>query len=388
MLRSFGEAEEVSFSTVLLDEASQCMEAAVLPAIVLGCRRLVLVGDQNQLPPVVQCSEALDRGLGVSMFSRLAAAGMTPSLLNQQYRMHPKIAHFPSTQFYSGLVMSSVSAADRPLPLGYAWPNKDVPVVFIDASAKGVRRDVSLLSGSGFEKMSNSSTSYSNEAEAAVLVGVIESLVSHGGLSLDDIGVISPYTAQVRLLLELCRNKGWVADRLSVEPRVGLRDTLLGKQRKAKDSTDRPVQYLNMSTLSKVRRESVDDGQFYSVDASPDETDNEQVLASTLEVKSVDGYQGREKDVILISAVRSNPFGRVGFLEDWRRLNVAVTRAKRGLVIVGDSSTLSCDPNWRALIDWCKREGVFVTHDVADMGEMLTRFVKRKSVADAIQSET
>lgn len=69
--------------------------------------------------------------------------------------------------------------------------------------------------------------------------------------------------------------------------------------------------------------------------------------------------------------MRSNAAGRVGFLQDWRRLNVAITRAKRGLVIVGDSQTLSSDENWRALVDWCRNEGVFQEADVSKYDRLL-----------------
>lgn len=81
--------------------------------------------------------------------------------------------------------------------------------------------------------------------------------------------------------------------------------------------------------------------------------------AGDLEIQSVDAYQGREKELILISAVRSNRQGKVGFLGDWRRLNVAITRAKRGIVVVGDPRTLRHDPHWGAYLRWClKRECV------------------------------
>lgn len=69
-------------------------------------------------------------------------------------------------------------------------------------------------------------------------------------------------------------------------------------------------------------------------------------------VSTVDGYQGRESDVVIFSTVRSNPAGRVGFLSDERRLNVAITRARRGLIVLGNQATLQHDPNWGAWMQW------------------------------------
>ena len=71
----------------------------------------------------------------------------------------------------------------------------------------------------------------------------------------------------------------------------------------------------------------------------------------------MDGYQGREKEVVLISLVRSNTRGAVGFLSESRRLNVAVTRAKRCVVLVGDSKTLRTDPALQALLNFCITKG-------------------------------
>jgi regulator of nonsense transcripts 1 len=82
---------------------------------------------------------------------------------------------------------------------------------------------------------------------------------------------------------------------------------------------------------------------------------------SGVEVSSVDGYQGREKEVMVVSAVRANPTGAVGFVADWRRLNVAITRARRGLVVVGDPVTLAAGcPHWRAYIAWHRKQGTLM----------------------------
>jgi superfamily I DNA and/or RNA helicase len=335
--------------TVLVDEAAQCTEQAVLPALVYGCDKLILVGDQNQLPPVVLSPTAAAAGLGVSMFSRLIAAGLKPVLLTEQYRMHPSIAQFSSQQFYQGRVVSCTQHLLVKTPLmGIKWPNPQVPILFVnvapwsepfirssdpvhpreasqlDSGSEGLRDESVELCASrdairtgisaGFECVpGRTNKSYSNPSEAAAVEALVAGLLAAGEVSAGDIGVISPYNGQVKTLTERFRTRGWLSDPRSRRPR----DSALDAEHEAEEA---PQQ---------------------------------------LEVSSVDGFQGREKEVILISAVRSNPEGKVGFLKDWRRLNVAITRAKRGLVVVGDARTLQRDPYWRRFIAHCTALGCF-----------------------------
>jgi len=97
-----------------------------------------------------------------------------------------------------------------------------------------------------------------------------------------------------------------------------------------------------------------------------------------IEVKSVDGFQGREKEIMLISAVRSNMVGKVGFLNDWRRLNVAITRAKSGLIVVGDRTTLCHDPHWNGFIEWCQAKNSYVPLQSINEDFMNRYFVHKK----------
>jgi len=406
-LRSFVGSEGIRFSTVLIDEAAQCTEPALLPALCHGCERLILIGDQNQLPPVVSCPVALDNGLGVSLFSRLVAGGLKPSLLNEQYRMHPKIASFPSNRFYGGRLLSKVSAEMRPRPDGFSWPNKNVPIAFIDTSPFNDHRfqdfideplGTSVPVSGGFESVSNSSQiSYYNVMEVEVMGKVLKNLdtrVPFGG-----IGVISPYNAQVRSLADRFRQEGWIDSNLVEDKEISEGEMTASereqKRPKKKSKTLKPsMDSIQIAVSDNDRDNDIEASRasmsvnqltdnftevlenantttpkavsLYEVSSEDEETPSKVLIANAtdqIEVRSVDGFQGREKELIIFSAVRSNRQGRVGFLKDWRRLNVAITRARSGLIVIGDSRTLRHDRHWSAFIEWCKEESVLINSD-------------------------
>lgn len=273
------------FPVVLMDEATQASEPSALVPITRGCRQLVLVGDHKQLPPTVISDAAQQGGLGQSLFERLTECGVETHMLTTQYRMHPTIREYPSARFYEDRLLDGCTPAERPPAAGFLWPDWDHPVAFVPVD--------------GSEIVDDEGSSKSNLDEAAKVLSVVSGLLSAGDLTPADIGVITPYSGQVRLLTDLFEQAG---GRDEHGPYAGL------------------------------------------------------------EIKSVDGYQGREKEIIVFSAVRANDNGEVGFLRDRRRLNVAITRARRGLIVLGNPKTLRHDGTWRAWLDWAEERGLFAWH--------------------------
>jgi len=268
------------FDLVVIDEACQGTEpGAWIPLLRAG--RVVLAGDHCQLPPTVRSDEAQRRGLGVSLFERLAdvSGDKLARRLDVQYRMHHAIMEFSSDEFYESSLIAD-PAVEEHLLAGLAdvasSPLTESPLEFIDTAGAGYE-----------EELEPDGESRLNRREADLVVARVAALVE-SGVSPAAIGVITPYAAQARLLTE----------RL------------------------------------------------------PDEA---------LEIDTVDGFQGREKEAILISLVRSNDQGEIGFLADTRRMNVAMTRARRKLIIVGDSATLASDSFYARLIACCERLGAYRT---------------------------
>lgn len=267
------------FRQVLLDEATQAIEAEALIPIVMGAKQVVFVGDHCQLGPVVMYKPAAKAGLTQSLFERLVLIGNRPIRLQVQYRMHPALSEFPSNMFYEGSLQNGVTEADRQLLTtpGYTgkedfpWPVPGKPMFFY-----------SIM---GMEEISASGTSYLNRTEASYVEKIVTHLLRMG-VTPAQIGVITPYDGQKKYVFEHMRRAGALA------------------------------------------------GSLYEA----------------IEVASVDAFQGREKDFILVSCVRSSESQGIGFLSDPRRLNVALTRARLGIILLGNPRVLSKNPLWAALL--------------------------------------
>ena len=281
--------ERFSFEACLIDEATQATEPATVVPLTKGCRQIVLIGDQKQLPPTIISRDADAAGLGTSLFERMLARGIRAFMLKVQYRMHPAIANFPSKAFYKGELLSGTPPSARRAPMGFDWPVPAVPLAFVDVPEGAERSDGS---------------SQTNPAEAQKIVNVVKKLVGGHDVLPCDIGIVTPYAAQVRAIKRL----------------------LHGHQPNRRTRFDAPP--------------------------APDSME-------ALEVSTVDGFQGREKEVIVFTCTRANANGNVGFLADPRRVNVMLTRARRGLIVVGHHNTLRRDPTvWGPWLAWASENGL------------------------------
>lgn len=252
------------FGTVFIDEAAQALEAACWIAI-RKADRVILAGDHCQLPPTVKDPQALRAGLGYTLMQSIVKNRPgTVSLLKVQYRMNDEIMRFSSNWFYGGMLESAPEVKYRSI-LDF-----DTPIEWVNTEGMDCNEE---FVGENYGRI--------NKPEAELSVAQLKAYILKIGKErfLEekiDVGLISPYKAQVQYLRQLIR----------------------------KDNFFKPYR-------------------------------------SAITINTVDGFQGQERDVILISLVRANEEGQIGFLNDLRRMNVAITRARMKLIILGDVSTLT-----------------------------------------------
>ena len=279
----------MKFGTLFIDEAAQALEAACWIAI-RKAHRVVLAGDHRQLPPTIKSPEALRGGLDRTLLQTIAEnKPEVVSLLRVQYRMCDTIMQFPNHEFYGGMLESAPDVKYRGI---LDW---DTAVEWIDqppsASPEGEELNACPSERPAAAEQSDG-LSRVNPAEAALTLETLQRYFEKIGKEriLEeriDVGIISPYKGQIRLLRRLLKS----------------------------DRYWRPFR-------------------------------------SLITVNTVDGFQGQERDVIVISLVRSNAEGDIGFLRDLRRMNVAITRARMKLILLGDRSTLCRMPFYRRLAEY------------------------------------
>lgn len=298
--------EGMKFGTLFIDEAAQALEAACwIP--MKRASRVILAGDHCQLPPTVKSIAALRAGLGKTLMERIAEnKPEVVTLLKIQYRMNDEIMRFSSDWFYGGKVESAPQIKYRSV-LDY-----DHPITWIDTSneenqitieGEDAPEDSASTASSVSAANQNSDLNFKeqfvgesfgriNKAEAELtLLTLAEYFIKIGKRRVleerIDVGIISPYRAQVQYLKKLIKKYEFF----------------------------KPYRRL-------------------------------------ISVNTVDGFQGQERDVILISLVRSNDEGQIGFLKDLRRMNVAMTRARMKLIILGNKDTMTKHPFYKKLWEY------------------------------------
>ena len=269
----------MKFTTLFIDEAAQALEAACWIPI-RKVSRVIFAGDHQQLPPTVKSIAALKAGLGKTLMERIVEnKPEVVTLLQMQYRMNDQIMQFSSREFYNGMLQTAPEIKYRGI-LDYdnpmSWYNTDDLPDDIESKEEFV--------GESFGRI--------NKAEAELTLQHLELYYSRIGKQriLDeriDVGIITPYRAQVQLLRRLIKKREFF----------------------------KPYRHL-------------------------------------ISVNTVDGFQGQERDVIILSLVRSNDEGQIGFLRDLRRMNVAITRARMKLIILGSVGTLTKHPFYKRLYEY------------------------------------
>ncbi|KAL3868508.1 hypothetical protein ACJMK2_041309 [Sinanodonta woodiana] len=299
---------------IMIDEAAMCPEPQCLvPIIATKAEQVVLIGDHKQLQPIILCKEAAELGLEKSVFERYALSKSRDSnniqytLLEIQYRMHPRLCDFPSMEFYDnklitgpsdlwkegywkeGFIGQSKYWISNPLKM---WPHKKYTHVF--CHIEGEEEVLTVTTEEGNEH------SRSNIEEVKQIVKVFSHMVNLEMVDSSRINVISQYNAQCHELRTALSLQGF--------------------------------------------------GNF--------------------NVNTVVASQGGEWDYVLFSTVRSLPefmiehnptFGwckqNLGFITDHHQINVALTRARKGIVIVGNQNLLQCDKVWKRLIHLYEQRG-------------------------------
>jgi superfamily I DNA and/or RNA helicase len=291
------------FSTLFIDEAAQALEAASWIAL-RRANRIVLAGDHQQLPPTIKCFEAERQGLAETMMERIVKnVPECVTLLKVQYRMNDTIMQFSSDWFYGGQVKSAPNVKHRGIL------DLDIPMEWIDTSEQPEQSEWSDQSDQSKQsEQSEQSQQSDNPSFEEQVLGHTHSKIN-----------------KAEALLTLTTLKNYI--------------TKIGKERFIQERMD-------VGVISPYKAQTQYLRSLIKHDAML------RPLRRHISVDSIDGFQGQERDIIVISLVRSNERGDIGFLSDLRRMNVAITRARMKLIIIGNAETLGRHKFYRQLHEY------------------------------------
>ena len=308
-----------NFNCILFDESSQTTEPSTLIPFNRKPERLIYIGDEKQLQPTVINKDAIDNGLKKTLFNRLIKKGCIATILQKQYRMPYNLYMYSSFRYYKGLIdpRDEKFTDEEIFELGdYKWPHEKKAPILFINDDTLETKEDNKIWNYGQIGIVTKIIEYIDNNEQSIKYK--ENINENFiNLKMENIGIICTYKEQVNKLKNALKNK-----------------------------------------------------------------------YPGLEIASVDGFQGKEKDLIIFSTVRSSnnnnsnfdDTSKIGFMKDYRRLNVALTRAKRGMIIIGNSETLKTDKKtYGPFIDWC--EGVkliYNMNDVFNNNYIKTEFIDNK----------
>eukprot|EP00833_Pecoramyces_ruminatium_P002717 jgi/Orpsp1_1/1176749/evm.model.c7180000058858.1 len=304
---------DLTFDLLIVDEACQCTELTVLIPFCYNISQSILIGDPKQLPPTIKNHKIEKYDYGKSLFERIQEGSPSSEvyLLNTQYRMHPNISKLSSKCFYDGKIEDGPNVKSNKWIKEYTKDSNSPfgPVLFYHI--KGT--------------ISNGrNSSFCNEEEATQVVNCATELLQlYSKICFHKkISIISPYSAQVHLIKRKLKEL-------------------------YKNSLESLFQYMNITNdkILKFYEEDIEIGS----DERYRKLLNDEDIFNHISVSTVDGFQGQENDIVIISTVRTD--GKIGFLKDKRRLNVSISRSRYSLIIFGDYTTLAKNEDWEKITD-------------------------------------
>ena len=353
---------EFKFDAVVIDEAAQAVEPSSLIPLKYNPQAVVLVGDPCQLPATVFSRTAKHANYNQSLFQRLQIAGYPVVMLETQYRMHPQIADYPSQRFYQGRLVTGSQ------------------LITSDSHRKPYHSDPSgrfrpfLFHNVPYGMETTEGTSICNREEALYVVDLFEELIRKYPDHRSNIGIIAPYRAQRRLLNNLFRERfngkkhqsssGGAAYELpaiwDLDTEISTIDGFQGREKAivifscVRAPTQRTSHYYKSNNTSEN-----DLSQLSTGGSSDDPFDVPVVVESRSEsdLQSCGASSAESAHSSKTGATSRS----IGFLSEWQRLNVAITRSRYSLWIVGHSEVLRGDSEWRHLIEYSKNKSSFYT---------------------------
>lgn len=305
----------ISFDYLIIDEACQCVEPSALIPLCHQVKKLIMVGDHMQLPATVFCDKAAKTRYNRSLFERLIDNQYPRNILTIQYRMHPNIRQFIGSTFYDNHLTDDERSSN-------ALKNDSIYMVIND-KMNFAFFDIKY----GKEQFdADKGRSYSNKFEADFVLGLIKKIHERFEQNINSIGIYQHNQ----------KNDDYFSKDNNTQK----------ENRRYKYAIIAPYKSQMRLILDELRKSPI----YQSID---------------IEVNTVDSFQGQERDIVLFTTVRSNyqELGQekssIGFLNDFRRMNVALSRAKLACFVIGDSSTLTLNSYWKKLLDYCRERNSF-----------------------------